>query len=552
MTYAQTQKEIADKYMYNVLSGKIIANKWITLAIKRYQKDIKSKKWIKDQSKVDRVFEFFSYLKINIKDKYVQYEFIPYQAFIIQNLFLFYDKDGDRRFQKLFLFVARKNNKTVFAVCLNFYFLIADKVLDPQVLLLANTREQAGIALHYAKSIALNSPALRKIKRNRYSLNYSFKKSTGFMKTLASDAKGLDGYSPNSAIFDEVHEYDDDSLVEVIESGDLARQNPLISLITTAGFKVDSFCFELVEASKLILDGVIKNDAFLCFLYMLDEGDNYRDSKLWVKSNPALGVIMKLKKLMIKFNDTKMRPSKLPKFQTKNLNLFTDQIEDWIEREVLLKVTYKWLDKKLTGLQCFGGLDLSSTRDLTSFILLFEIEGFFIVKPTFFLVNNEKKKIRKGGLNLKPWVKKGYIIQCQTKTLDYDLLFQTIERLSAEFDIYSIGYDPFNSALIVPKLEELGINCDAFPQTAMRFNFPLKFLEKQLYDENICMSDNPCLTWNMGNIVLYIDGNENIKIMKNKKLEAVDGAVGLGMAFGQWIAENIDPEKAGLESYLKS
>jgi len=552
MTYAQIQKQKADKYMDGIVSGKIIANKWIKLAVKRYQKDIKSKKWIKDQSKVDRVFEFFSYLKINIKDKYVQYEFIPYQAFIIQNLFLFYDKDGDRRFRYLFLFVARKNNKTVFAVALNFYFLIADGVTDPQVLLLATTREQAAIALEYGKNIAKNSPALRKVKQNRYKLNYTYKESTGFIKTLASNASRLDGYNPNAATLDEVHAYPDDSLFNVVKSGVLARGNPLISLITTAGFNLDSLCYELVESSKIILSGIQKDESWLCFLYMLDEGDNYRDPKVWGKSNPALDVVIKMKSLKIEYNSTKIRPSELPNFQTKNLNLFTDQIEDWIDREVLIKASYKWADKKLKGLQCFGGLDLSSTRDLTSFVLLFEIDGLFIAKPYFFLVNDDKKKTRKGGLNLEPWVKKGYIIQCQTKTLDYDLLYQTIENLSAEYDIYSIGYDPFNSALIVPKLEELGINCDAFPQTAMRFNFPLKFLEKQLYDENICMSDNPCLTWNMGNIVLYIDGNENIKIMKNKKLEAVDGAVSLGMAFGQWIAENIDPEKAGLESYLKS
>lgn len=551
MDYIQTCRKQAEKYIKDIESGKIVSNKWIKLAIKRYKKDLKRKNFIKKQFKVDYVYEFFAFMNINIKDKYKQYEFIPFQAFIIQNLFLFYDKDGSRRFRYLFLFVARKNNKTVFAVCLNFYFLIADNVTDPQVLLLATTREQAQIALEYGRNIARNSPALRKIKQNRYKLNYSFKESTGFIKTLASNASRIDGYNPNAAILDEVHAYPDDSLFKVIKSGVLARENPLVSLISTAGFNLDSLCYELVESSKIILNGTQKDDSWLCFLYMLDEGDDYKDSKNWIKSNPALGHIMTVKTMNIEFNSTKIRPSELPNFLTKHLNLFTDQVESWIDEEVLQKAFYKWIDKKLKGLKAYGGLDLSSTRDMTSFVLLFEIEGFFIVKPYFFFVNNPDKKIRKGGLSLEPWLRAGHIIQMETKTLDYVLLFQTIEKASSEYEIYSIGYDPFNSALIVPQIEELGINCDPFPQTAMKFNFPLKFLEKQLYDENICMSDNPVLRWNMRNVVLYQDGNENIKIMKNKKLESVDGSVSLGMAFGQWINENIDPERANLEAYLK-
>jgi len=549
--YIKHANKLADGYSKDVLSGKVVTNKWIKLAVKRYNKDIKSKKWDLDQSKVDRVFTFFSFLRINIYDKYKQYEFIPYQAFIIKNIFLFYDKDGDRKYQKLFLFVARKNNKTVFAVCLNFYFLIADNVIDPQVLLLANTREQAAIALEYAKNIALNSPALKKVKRQRYKLTYSYGESTGFMKTLASNASRLDGYSPNSAILDEVHEYLDDSKLEVIDSGDIARRNPLISLISTAGFKIDSFCFELVEMAKTILSGVQKNDSFLCFLYTLDVGDDYKDPKNWAKSNPAIDTVITLKKLKIKYNDTITRPSKLPKFKTKNLNLFTDEVGSWIDEDVLNSCFYE-PEIDLMGVRCYGGFDLSSTRDLSNFTLLFEVEGKFYVKTWFFFVNNPEKQIRKGGLNLSHWINQGHIIQMETKTLDYDLFFQTIENIVSKYDIYSFHFDPFNSALIVPKIESLGIHCQDMPQTAMKFNFPLKYLEKQIYDNNICMGVNPVMKWNFRNIVLYQDGNQNIKILKNKSNDSVDGPVSLGMAFAGFIAENIDSEKTALENYLKS
>ena len=549
--YIKHANKIADKYAKDVLIGRIVANKLIKLTVKRYNKDVKLKRWVKDQAKVDRVYRFFSYLNINIKNKYSQFELMPYQAFIIKNLFLFYHKNGDRRFRYFFLYIARKNGKTVFASALNLYFLIADNVTDPQVLLLASTREQAAIALEYSKNIVLNSPALKKVKRQRYKLTYSHGESTGFMKTLASNAGRLDGYSPCSAILDEVHAYPNADLFNVIKSAILAEENPLISLITTAGFNIESLAHELLESSKIILNGTQKDESFLPFLYTLDENDDYNDSKVWAKSNPAIGTIIKKKDLQIEYNSTKIRPSELPNFLTKHMNVFTDSVGSWIEEAVLNKAFYK-PDYDLTGLKCYGGLDLSSTKDLCNFTLLFDIDGFFVVKTYFFFVNNPEKTIRKAGLNLSPWINAGHIVQMETKTLDYDLLLNYIQLAAMEYNIYSIDYDPFNSALIVPKINEMGINTNPFVQSAAVFNFPLKYLEKQLYDENICMSDNPVLKWNMRNIVLYQDGNGNIKIMKNKSNDSVDGSVSLGMAFRGWIAENIDSEKAGLEAYLKS
>lgn len=549
--YISHCNKLADNYAKNVLSSKILTNIWIKLAVKRYNKDVKNKKWIKDQIKVNRVFRFFSYLKINIKNKYGQFDMLPYQAFIIKNLFLFYDKDGGRRFRYLFLFIARKNGKTVFASALNLYFLIADGVTDPQVLLLASTREQASIALDYAKAIASNSPALKKVKRQRYRLTYEYENSYGFMKTLASNADRLDGYSPNAAILDEIHSYTDDSLFRVIKSGVLARENPIIALISTAGFNIDSFCNEIFESSKVILKDTQKDESFLPFLYTLDDSDKIENKKNWIKSNPALGTIITKKNLEIEYNSTKVRPSELPNFKTKHLNIFTEEIANWIDETVLKKATYKYTND-LTGLRCYGGLDLSSTKDLCSFTLLFDIDGFFVVKTYFFFVNNPSKQIRKGGISLLSWIKAGHIIQMETKTLDYDLLLNYIQLAAMEYEIASIGYDPFNSALVVPKIEEMGINTESVVQNAPNFNFPLKYFEKQLYDENICMSENPVMTWNVRSIVLYQDGNGNIKIMKNKSKDSVDGAVSLGMAFKMWIADNIDAEKIGLEAYLKS
>lgn len=550
MNYIEHQRQKAQQYIEGVESGKIVANRWIKLAVKRYLKDLKRKDLVQDQAKVDRVFKFFSMLRVKRGKKYQQFEFELYQAFIIQCLFLFYYTDGRRRFTYFFLFVARKNGKTVFAVCLNLYFLIADKEVDPQVLLLASTREQASIALEYAKNIIRNSPALNKaVKSQKYKIVYNRGESSGFMKTLASKSNTLDGYNPHSAILDEVHSYPDDSLFNVIKSGIIERENPVVSLISTAGFVLDSLCNDLVETSKNILKGTVKDDSFLALLYTLDDKDDWNEEKNWVKANPTLGSLLKVEKLRIEYNQTQIRPSTKPNFKTKNLNIFVESSDAWIEEDIIAKV-YRDVGIDLAGRKCYGGIDLSSTKDLTAFTLVFEIDEVFYQITFFFLPDNPEKKLRKGGVDLQLWIETGHIIESKTKTIDYDLIYQTIENCSKLYDIVSIAYDPFNSALLVPKIEDLGITCNAFKQTALHFNFPLKFLEKMIYEQRMILGINPVMRWNFRNVVLYVDGNGNIKIVKNKSLDSVDGVVSLAMAIGEWIAENLDAEKANIEAYL--
>ncbi len=555
VNYIACQKQKAQSYINGVLDGSIVANKWVKLAVKRYKSDLKRKDLIKDQQMVDRVYKFFSLLSVKKGSAYRQFEFEPYQAFIVQNLFLFYWKKSRlRRFNYFFLFIARKNGKTVFATALNIYFLVADKEIDPQCLLLASTREQAAIALQYAKNIVKNSKALVKhVKRHRYELRYDKGTSTGIMKTLASKADTIDGYNPHSAILDEVHAYPDDSLFNVIKSGIMERENPLISLITTAGFTLDSLANDLVENSKTILRGEFTDDSFFCLLYTLDDNDDWHNPKCWIKSNPALGSLFSIDKLMIEYNQTKIRPSSKANFKTKNLNLFVETSEAWID-ETQLNQVYNNPLPDLKGCKCYVGIDLSSTRDLASLVLLFEIDEVprFKALTFFFLPNNPDKRLRKGGIDLAPWIEAGYIIEMQTKTLDYDFLIQFIRNLASVYEIVSMSYDPFNSALLVPNIEEMGIDCKPFKQTAMQFNFPLKFLEKQIYDNNIALGQNPVLRWNFRNVVLYIDGNGIIKIVKNKSLDSVDGVVSLAMAMGGWIAENLDTEGLNLDAYLKN
>lgn len=552
--YANTHIQSANQYAEDVLAGRIVANKWIRLAVERYFRDLKNPEFDLNWAEVERGLKFCSLVNIKLNNKYIQFQPLPYQAFILVNLLLFYFRDTDRRrYRYCFLFQARKNGKSVFAAVLGLYFLVGDKELDPQTIVLASTREQATILLDYTKSIVINSPAIhKKLIIMQYMIRYQNQKSRGIFKVVASNHNRLDGYSPNCGILDEIHSYPDDGLFRVIKSGILARKNPMVILISTAGFNLDSFCYDLVENSKNILNRTVEDESFFPMIFTLDEGDDYNDSSNWVKANPAMGSILRMEDLQIEYQQAKNMPSQLPNFLTKNLNIFVESVKSWID-DASLRTRFVPVDEsELIGRECYIGIDLSATRDLTSIVLLFEIEGKFKVIPYFFLASNELKKLRKGGIDLTPWIEKGWITECQTSTIDYELIMGKIRELNEKFNIVGVTYDPFNSSLLVPQIEELGIQTYKFPQTALNFNFPLKYLEKQIYDENIDLGDNKVLRWNFRNIVLYSDSNGNIKIMKNKSQDAVDGAVSLAMAMGLYIQLNVDTEYEGLKHYLDS
>lgn len=237
----------------------------------------------------------------------------------------------------------------------------------------------------------------------------------------------------------------------------------------------------------------------------------------------------------------------------KDLNIFYGNVHQWLPERDLLKGFKRVDEKSLMGRDVYLGLDLLSTTDLASLVCLFKDDDSktYSVIPYFFFVNRPEKKIRKGGIDLTKWILQGHIIQCQTKTIDYDLILDKIKEINDKFNIVSLGYDQWNSAWILSKLKAMDIECNPFEQTARKFNMPLKILEKLVAEETIDLSDNPVMLWNLRNAVLYIDGNGNIKIMKNKSLDSVDGAVALGMAIGQYIDVHFGDEKAALDENLK-
>ena len=527
----------AKQYVYGVESGLIVTNKWIKLAIERHARDVADPRYEMRIDKVEQVFKFFYFVNINQNNVYSRFRLLPFQAFILVAMFGLHHAGTDRRkYRYSFLFFGRKNGKTQFAAALQLYFLLADGVEDPQSLLVSNSRESASIALEAANNMINNSPALRKrLEPQRYRIVFRDRSKGGFCKTLPANADKQDGWGGSGILLDEIHSYPDDSLFNVMKSSILARDNPMIILISTAGFNTDGFAADMVQTGKNVLNAEVENEAFFYMLYTIDEDDDPNDSSCWIKANPALHEIIHMEDMITEYQQAVLLPNEFNNFLTKHLNVFVGSKDSWVRREDVLPLFRKMDISKYKGQECYLGMDLSSTRDLSSLVALFwddEINRF-VAFSWFFMPDNPAKMLRKGGYNINHWVDEGYIKKSSTKTTDYNAIFEVLKMFTEEFYVVSLMYDQWNAAALVNKLQEhANIDLQPFSQTTQEFNRPMKHLEEMIFNEGIVFDTNPVMLWNLTNTVPFMDGNGNIKPMKNKSLDSIDGVVSLCMALG--------------------
>jgi len=331
-----------------------------------------------------------------------------------------------------------------------------------------------------------------------------------------------------------------------MKSGTMSRDNPLGLITSTAGFNKDYPFFLMVETATQVLEGILEDDITFYALYCLDDEDETEDETCWIKANPNIGVTIRLDALQKEWEKAKLTITEKNNFITKNLNRYLDNQDQWIPDDIYITAFHP--APAPTGRPiAYMGIDLSSTRDIASIVLIWfdEVSQRFRVIPEFYFPQNEVKRVRNSGIDLGAWIEKGHIIEHPTPTIDQTLILERIKYWNTVFEIRQINYDKWNSGFIIPEIQsQLYINCNHFNQTTIWYNFPLRYIEKIFFEQSLDMSDNPVMRWMFRNIVLYKDGNGNIKIMKNKSLDSVDGPVAFAMAVAAWLENNHDQTAA--------
>jgi len=537
--YIQDCWDKARDYCEGVQEGRIICNENIRLAVKRHEEDVLryDLDWRPDE--VERVFNFAYYIYL---DKGERLNLQPFQCFIILALFGLYFKDTNiRKYLYAFLFIGRKNGKTTFVCFLQLYFLLADGVTFPQSVLVAGSQNQSNdTAFKELRQIVMSSPALNQRLEVRQSNKIVFKdkRKYGYTKTVPAITDRLEGLNPTSCILDEIHTYKDAQKFNVIKNALGTKLNPMLFLISTAGFGMDSFCAQLVETGRNVLRGISTDDRFFYLLYELEEGDDIENETNWYKANPGLDTILDLRLFKDQFNTNKSIPSLFNDFVTKRFNIFLQENSQWIPTDILLPCFTTFNEEDIKNLPCYIGLDLSATRDLTSIVLLFEGDGKFYVKPYFYFVKGDNNSLRKGNIDILQWIREGYIIECNTPTIDYELVKQTLLEINNIYNVKGLYYDPWHFDRLLNDMKQAGIWCVAVPPFAKHFDPAMRFVETCFYEKIINIQYNKCMMWNFRNIVLYKDLNGNMRPNKNKSADAIDGVISLLNSISGYIKSN--------------
>ena len=461
-----------------------------------------------------------------------------WQKKIVSDLFGWKNKKTDlRKYRTAYIQIGRKNGKSTLASALALYMLFADDERGSEIYSAAGDRQQAGIVHEIAKGMIVANPELS--KRSKVYRNSIVNESKGnFYQAISSDSKTKHGFNANCIIFDELHTQPNRDLWDTLTTSVGSRRQPLTIAITTAGYDRNSICHEIYKYAQQVDNQSVKDETFYSCIYEAEMDDDITDEDVWKKANPNYGVSLKKNYMEIESQRAVDVPSYQNTFKRLMLNIWTDSVSVWIPNNEWMECHQEFDYSTLEGKECWGGLDLASTRDISAFVLLFKVDEKYIVLPHLFIPEeNAKKRSERDGVDYVTWKNQGHIIATDGDVADYNFIKEKINELSKKYRIQSIAYDRWNASQLVIDLQNDGANMDPFGQGFVSMSAPTKELEKLIIGKQIIHNDNPCMNWMLSNVAIQEDPAGNIKIAKNKSKEKVDGMVALVMALGEMMTE---------------
>jgi len=547
---ARKNNHPAIQYAEDVRAGRIVACKWVKLAVTRYFHDVKTAKkraLVFNEDKAQHAINFFQFLKHSKGEWAGQFfNLSPWQEFILWNLFGWYKMDGLRRFRIAYQELARKNGKSTFLAGIGLYLFFADGEAGAEVYSAATKKEQARITHSEAERMVKSSPAL-KSRINVFRFNLHIADTASKFEPLSSDSNSMDGLNIHGAIIDELHAHKSREIWDVIETATGSRRQPMILAITTAGHGKHNVCLEQREYGQKILEGIIDDDSYFVFIATIDEGDDWRDEAVWIKANPNLGVSVKLEDLRRKARKAENIPAAQNAFRNKHLSEWTEQEVRWIDIQVWDNCKVETADYNLPRV-CFGGLDLGSNKDLSALTLLFPNDNGFDVKPFFWMPeDNIYDRIKESRVPYDRWIEQGYIHTTPGNTTDYNHIYQHIIDLAGEYEIQEIAFDRMFAGQLSVDLADEGLTMVPFGQGFYSMAAPTKELEKLILAKEIHHNGNPVLRWMMSNISVKLDPAGNMKPDKPSSAEKIDGVVAMIMALGRAMVQPKEEQDAYAE-----
>lgn len=549
-----TPSEAACSYAENVVAGKVIAGRYVVLACKRFLEDLERTDWAYryDDAKADRAVRFMQLMphtkgKWSAKKQVLKLE--PWQCFIECNLFGWVHKEtGLRRFRECYEEEPRKNGKSIRLAARGIYLFAADGEAGAEVYSGATTEKQAHEVFRPAWQMVQKLPGLRE----RFGIEQSGNpKNPGTMYVMQDMSKFEtligkpgDGSSPHAALVDEYHEHDTDHMVDAMQTGMGAREQPLLSIITTAGSNLGGPCYEKRRDIIRILERQVHDETVFGIIFGIDEDDSWDDPASLVKANPNYGVSVFPEFLLSQLEQARRSASKQNAFRTKHLNEWVGARSAWMNMLAWQRQKRAFTEADFAGCPCWMAVDLASKIDVAALVMLFQKNQQYYCVPRFYVPEaaaeqNEKYRdlATAGALTLTPG-----------DMTDYAFIEQDVKDLAAVVNLQDVCFDDWQANYLMTRLQETSIRVVNFNQTVKNMSEAMKEVEARTLARTLWHDGNDTMTWMMGNVSARRDAKENVYPRKENENDPrckIDGPVALIMAMGRALTAGVTGDMSG-------
>lgn len=553
------------EYARAVIAGEIVAGPDVRNACKRHLDDIESGPVRGLTWDVDEANHWIAFFETQLKLNGGRFEgspfiLLPWQAFIVGSLFGWRRADGSRRFRLAYIETGKGSGKSPLAAGIGLGMLCADGEWRAEIYAAAVKQDQAKVLFRDAVAMVQQSPALSK----RIDLtggvdpdNMAFMAKGSFFRPISSErqGKGQSGPRPHCALLDEIHEHPTNAIVEFLAAGVKHRAQPLIVMITNSGSDRQTVCWDYHKYASEICEGVKENDEFFGYVCGLDEEDDpLNDEECWIKANPSLPAIPGMDYIRGEVRKAKGMPSKETLVRRLNFCQWTDAADAWITGDLWRAVQGDLDLSEYEGMECYGGLDLSISSDLTAFVLAFptghkrwDIFSWFWMPGGRLLELQDRDNMTP---RYQEWRDAGYLQAPDGKVIDFEHAAHLIADVCSRFDVRGIAYDRAKIEYMRNELDKIG--CDApllehgqgfykSSKTGLWLPGSIEELEAALIEERIRVNESPVLSWNILSAVCQASNISPTDryFSKRKSSNRIDGAVALAMAIGA-ATSNLD------------
>lgn len=495
-----------------------------------------------DKDAADMAVNFINCLK-HTKGEWFgkNFDLIDWQEQIIRDVFGTMKPNGYRQFNTAYIEIAKKQGKSELAAAVALLLTCGDFEHGGEVYGCAADRQQASIVFDVAVDMVEQSPALKaRFKPVLSQKRLIYKPLGSFYQVLSAEAYTKHGLNVHGVVFDELHAQPNRRLYDVMThgSGD-ARKQPLYFLITTAGNDQHSICYEVHQKAKDVLEGRKVDPTFYPVIYGAEEDDDWTDPEVWKKANPSLGITVDIEKVEQACEGAKQNPAEENLFRQLRLNQWVKQSVRWMPMEKWDRCGLPVDPESLIGRECYAGLDLSSTTDITAFVLIFPPEyeeDKYVILPYFWIPEeNIRQRVDRDRVPYDVWEQQGHMQTTEGNVVHYAYIEKFIEELGKKYNIKEIAFDRWGAVQMTQNLEGLGFTVVPFGQGFKDMSPSSKELMKLTLEEKLAHGGHPVLRWMMDNIHVRTDPAGNIKPDKEKSTEKIDGAVATIMALDRVI-----------------